>query len=81
MYFVIKRQTIDYNNQLNLIIHFIAVGCIWQFNCCIQEKAELGMSENVCYKTFNRCKMVVMGMMPMDDDDEGENGMEEDNGM
>lgn len=22
----------------------------------------------MCYKTFNRCKMVVMGMIPMDED-------------
>lgn len=34
------------------------------------------MSENICYKTFNRCKMVVMGMMPMDDNEDvgGNNG-------
>ena len=31
----------------------------------------LGSSENVCYKTFNRCKMIVMGMMPMDEDEDG----------
>lgn len=52
----------------------IAVGCIWQFNCCIQEKVDLGMSENVCYKTFNRCKMIVMGMMPMDEDNNEDGG-------
>jgi len=49
------------------------IGCIWQFNCCIQEKSDLGKSEKVCYKTFNRCKMIVMGMMPMDDDDDENN--------
>jgi len=46
------------------------IGCIWEFNCCVQEKSDLGLPENVCYKTFNRCKMVVMGMMPMDDEEE-----------
>ena len=65
-----------FGNEVRYLSHYmpnqlsILVGCIWEFNCCVQEKSDLGLPENVCYKTFNRCKMVVMGMMPMDDEEE-----------
>ena len=48
-----------------MYIVLLSVGCIWQFNCCIQDKVNVGETESICYTDFNQCKMVVMGMMPM----------------
>jgi len=43
------------------------IGCVWQFNNCIEEKYKCRHSEDICYQRFDDCKMLVMGMMPMSD--------------
>jgi len=37
-----------------------SVGCIWQFNGCVEERSD----EGVCYERFDECKMIIMGMQP-----------------
>ena len=37
------------------------IGCVWQFNNCIEEKYKCRHSEDICYQRFDDCKMLVMG--------------------
>ena len=37
------------------------IGCVWQFNNCIEEKYRCRHSEDICYQRFDDCKMLVMG--------------------
>ena len=37
------------------------IGCVWQFNNCIEEKYQCRHSEDICYQRFDDCKMLVMG--------------------
>lgn len=50
------------------------VGCIWQFNGCVEH---LPVPEPECFERFEDCKMIVMGMMPVPDNDIGEVFLEE----
>lgn len=40
------------------------IGCIWQFNNCVQEKYNQGQPDTICQERVEECKMIVMGMIP-----------------
>eukprot|EP00095_Tigriopus_kingsejongensis_P009266 maker-scaffold361_size196684-snap-gene-0.22 protein:Tk09266 transcript:maker-scaffold361_size196684-snap-gene-0.22-mRNA-1 annotation:"conserved hypothetical protein" len=40
------------------------IGCVWQFNGCVEGKLKAGISEAICYERFEECKMILMGMIP-----------------
>jgi len=56
----IPRLAID-NKSVTFLF---SVGCIWQFNGCVQQKANLQEPDTICYSTFDECKMIIMGMIP-----------------
>lgn len=37
---------------------FYTVGCIWQFNGCVEHQ----MPEELCRERWTECKMIIMGM-------------------
>ena len=46
------------------MISIFLVGCVWQFNGCI----ETGQAEETCYRRWDECQMIAMGM-PLEDGD------------
>jgi len=44
------------------------IGCVWQFNGCVQTNFRGQSDEEICYERFDECKMIVMGM-PMPNSD------------
>lgn len=41
------------------------IKCVWQFNCCVQSHYEQRMDDAACFRRFDDCKMIVMGMVPV----------------
>ncbi len=64
-----KKTLVISKGRLLMTFSCSPVGCIWQFNSCVQARFR-GGDESVCYLRYDDCKMIVMGMMPMQQDQE-----------
>ena len=43
------------------MVYNFLVGCIWQFNGCVEHK---WVEEEKCHERFDECSMIAMGMSP-----------------
>ena len=42
-------------------INYFTVGCVWQFNTCVQKRYSRQCAETLCYHCFDECCKYMMG--------------------